>query len=120
MSDKVIDIKSGENEETHQQPPKIGYAYLIAFYMTLRIRRPMKPQQDLVIPDAMEMVFDHQLTHSGVPNQDIMQVKKEEFLRMKLVDPNFGEREILNIKTYNVVYWGTVELNEEKKEELIN
>lgn len=119
MSDKVIDIKSKENKEETEQP-KIGYAYLIAFYMKVRIIRPMKPVQELLIPDAMEMVFGQPLTHSAPANQIIMQAKKEEFLRLKLMDPGFGDREVLKITTYNVIPWGKIELKEDKKEDPIN
>lgn len=115
---KIFNITEEEKkpEDIIPNVPRIGYAYLVAFNMKVRIRKLMKPLQDLLIPDSAELIFDQPLLNSAPANEVLTKMKQEEFFRSNLAHPESGERELIFIKTTNVHYWGKVELIDKEKE----
>jgi hypothetical protein len=120
MDNKKVEqevIEDLEKIEKLREKGKVGYAYLVSFIMRVRIKKPLKPVQELLIPDSMELIFPFPLPHSGPAVELFTRDKEEEFNRAKLLRPQEGEKEIVYVKATNVYSWGMVEFPEEPKPE---
>jgi hypothetical protein len=117
MSEKTIDINFKKN---NPKDIKIGHSYLIAFNKKVRVRKPMKPPQDILIPDSIDMIFDFKLTNSGPAAQEILTAVQDQMFKSKLAHPELAEQELLSIKLTHATYWGEVELIPQENKEPVN